>query len=143
MAPRLAHLVLLLALAVPPACRAMSARRAGPQPAPATCVASGRGDPPRHWLGCRADPGPPRDLTDEERLLLGQPLDPNRAGARALAFVPGLSPRLARAVVEDRAVNGPFADVEGLDRVPGIGPQRLERARAALAVRPEGPSLPR
>lgn len=142
MAPRLAHLAVLLALAIPPACRALWSRRVGPGPFPDSCAASGRGDPPRHWLGCRSDPGPPRDLSDEERLLLGQPLDPNRAGARALAFVPGLSPRLARAVVEDRAVNGPFADVEALDRVPGIGPRRLERARAALAVAPPGAPLP-
>jgi competence protein ComEA len=130
---RLATLTVLLALGVPPAWRALAARPATPRPA---CAPAGRGDPPRHWLGCGADPGPPRDLADEERLLLGLPLDPNLATARALAFVPGLTARLARAVVEDRQARGPYADVEGLDRVEGIGPRRLAQARAALAVSP-------
>lgn len=133
MAHRAAHLLLLLALGLPPAWRVLAAR-SGP---PAPCPAEGRGAPPRHWLGCAADPGPPRGLADEERLLLGLPLDPNRASARALAFVPGLTPRLARAVVEDRRVHGPFPDVEALDRVAGIGAGRLARARGALSVVPD------
>ncbi len=130
---RAAPVLLLLLLAVPAALRAW---QAAPAPPAAPCEPEGRGRPPRHWLGCRADPGPPRALADEERLLLGLPLDPNRASARALAFVPGLSARLARAVAEDRAANGPFPDVEALDRVPGIGPVRLARARAGLEVGP-------
>ncbi len=131
MAQRLARLLLLLALAIPLAWR--GARRL-PGEAAAGCPPEGRGAPPRHWLGCRADPGPRRALADKERLLLGRPLDPNRAGARALAHVPGLTARLARAVVADRAANGPFPDVEALDRVPGLGPVRLARAREALEV---------
>ena len=90
--------------------------------------------PPRGWLGCAADPGPPRPLSDEERLLIGRPLDPNRAGAEALAFVPGIGPGLARAVVDDREAHGPFQGVEDLVRVRGIGPKRLERARPWLEV---------
>jgi len=130
--PRRAATVLLLLLAgLPPALRGWLGAPAAPA---APCWPEGRGRPPRHWLGCRADAGRPRDLADEERLLLGLPLDPNRADARALAFVPGLSARLARAVVADRAAHGPFPDVEALDRVPGIGPGRLARARPWLAV---------
>lgn len=132
MAHRLALLALLAALAVPPALRAWARR----PPVARTCVPEGRGAAPRHWLGCAADPGVPRDLSDEERLLLGRPLDPNRAGARALAFVPGLTRRLAAAVVADRARRGPFATVEDLRRVEGIGARRLARARGALAVAP-------
>jgi competence protein ComEA len=129
---RLAHLLLLLALAVPPALRHLAARPAAAGP----CSPEGRGRAPRHWLGCVADPGPRRDLADEERLLLGLPLDPNRAGARALAFVPGLTPGLARAVVADRQARGPFGAVEDLARVEGVGSQRLARARQALVVSP-------
>jgi competence protein ComEA len=132
MAPRLATFALLLAIFVPPAWRALAALPV----AAAACSPAGRGAPPRHWLGCAADPGPPRALADEERLLLDLPLDPNRAGARALAFVPGLTPRLARAVVADRAARGPFADLDALDRVEGIGPRRLALARPALVVAP-------
>jgi competence protein ComEA len=130
MAHRLALLVLLASLGVPPLLRGVAARAvAAPR-----CPPDGRGVPPHHWLGCAADPGTPRDLADEERLLLGRPLDPNRAGARALAFVPGLTRRLAQAIVEDRAARGPFDEVGALARVAGIGPGRLARAREALAV---------
>jgi competence protein ComEA len=124
-------LALLAAASVLPA-----ALRAGapPREAPGPCEPEGRGTPPRGWLGCAADPGPSRPFTDEERLLLGMPLDPNRAGADALAFVPGIGPRLARAVVDEREARGPFPGVEDLVRVKGIGPKRLARARPWLEV---------
>ncbi len=99
-----------------------------------SCPPEGRGVAPRHWLGCEGDPGPPRDLLPDERLALGLPIDLNSAGERELAFVPGLSPRLARAVVEYRASSGPFSDVDGLLSVKGIGPRRLEQARPWLLV---------
>lgn len=99
-----------------------------------SCAEEGRGVPPRHWLGCRGDPGAPRDLAAEERLVLGLPVDLNAADERALAFVPGLSRRLARAVVEHRVASGPFRTVDGILAVKGIGPRRLERARPRLVV---------
>jgi competence protein ComEA len=120
---------LLLTLALAP----VALRSRGSVPPP-PCAAEGRGVPPRHWLGCAGDAGPPRDLEPEERLALGLPIDPNTAGERALAFVPGLSRRLARAVVAHRQANGPFGSVDELLDVKGIGPKRLERARARLAV---------
>lgn len=98
------------------------------------CPPEGRGEVPRHWLGCAADPGPPRALADDERLVLGLPLDPNTAGSRELAFVPGLSGRLAAEVVEDRRRHGPYVRVRDLLRVRGIGPKRLEAASPHLHV---------
>jgi competence protein ComEA len=127
MARATARLLLLLAALLPLARSPPGAARA--------CRPAPRGSPPRHWLGCQADPGPGRDLDDEERLLLRRPLDVNRASARALAFLPGLSARLARAIVEDRARRGPFRDVDEILRVRGIGPVRLARARPWLEVR--------
>lgn len=87
---------------------------------------------PRHWLGCAADAGPPRALAPDERLVLGLPIDPNTAGTRELAFVPGLSRGLAVAVVEDRRLHGPFVRVADLLRVRGIGPKRLAAASPHL-----------
>ena len=104
------------------------------------CQPEGRGEPPRHWVGCRGDPGPARDLGGHERVLLGLPLDPNRASAEDLAAVPGLSPGLAAAIVADREARGPFDRVEALRRVRGIGPARLGRARAFLEVTSEEPA---
>jgi len=99
------------------------------------CSPEGRGASPRHWLGCAGDPGPPRDLLPDERLALALPIDLNTAAERELAFVPGLSRRLARAVVEHRTAQGPFASVDELLAVKGIGPRRLERARPRLSVK--------
>jgi competence protein ComEA len=130
---RLATLLLLALLGLPPLLRARASRPGRPSP----CRLEGRGIPPRHWLGCAADPGPARGPADDERLLLGLPLDLNAAGAHALAFVPGLSARLAMEVAEDRARRGPFGAVDDLLRVDGIGSVRLERARGALAVGPD------
>jgi competence protein ComEA len=100
------------------------------------CAPEGRGEPPRHWLGCAADPGPPRDLAADERLALGLPIDPNTAGSRELAFVPGLSRRLAADLVDDRRLRGPYGTVDDLLRVRGIGPRRLEAAAPHLRIGP-------
>ena len=109
-----------------------------PPPAPA-CNREGRGSQPRIWLGCATDPGPARGLAADERLALGLTVDPNLADARSLAFVPGLSRRLGSEIVRDRRERGPFASVEELLRVRGIGPKRLARARPHLAVEPWRP----
>jgi competence protein ComEA len=104
-----------------------------PPPRPA-CAPEGRGEPPRHWIGCPADPGPRRALAADERLALGLPVDPNTAAARELAFVPGLSRRLAAEVVADRDRNGAYASASELLRVKGIGPKRLALAAPHLRV---------
>jgi competence protein ComEA len=132
MARRIALLLLVLATAAPGWWRAVPDHSAPIPP----CRPAPAGEPPRHWLGCAADDRPSRAPADEERLLLGWPLDPNRAGARALAFVPGLSARLGQAVVDDRIAHGRFGSVEELRRVSGIGEKRLARSRASLEVGP-------
>ena len=104
-----------------------------PAPRPG-CVPEGRGTPPRHWLGCAADPGPPRALAADERLALGLPIDPNLAGTRELAFVPGLSRHLAEELVRDRNLHGRYERVSDLLRVRGIGARRLASASPHLYV---------
>jgi competence protein ComEA len=128
MLARIAALSLVLAASLVPSLLRKSAETRG------SCRPEGRGQPPRHWLGCTGDGGPPRDLADDERLLLGLPIDPNTCGERELAFVPGLSRSLARAVVSHRQARGPFPTVEDLLDVKGIGPRRMEQARPHLAV---------
>jgi competence protein ComEA len=126
---RIATVVLLAAALAP----AGLARLASPRPE-RPCSPEGRGEPPRHWLGCAGDGGAQRGLAGAERLLLGLPLDPNRATADELALVPGLSRRLAEAVVADRAARGPYASPEAVLRVRGIGPARLRVAMPHLVV---------
>lgn len=129
---RLALVLLALSVMLPAAWR-----RLRPLPPPArTCQPEGRGVEPRHWVGCGADPGRRRELSGAERLRFGLPVDLDDARAEDLAVVPGLNARLAAEIVSDRARRGPFVSVEDLERVRGIGPARLARARPFLRVRP-------
>lgn len=95
------------------------------------------------WLGCAADPGPRRALAGDELLLLGLPLDVNRASARELAFVPGIGAGLAAAVVADRERAGSFLSPEELLRIHGIGPKKLARARPFLFAAPSAVGVAR
>jgi competence protein ComEA len=131
MAGRLALAALLASVLAAPRLRAALLEDPGPA---RSCAPEGRGSAPRHWLGCATDPGPPRSLLGDEQLVLGLPLDPNTAGARELAYVPGLSRRLAEEVVVDREINGRYVRVEDLLRVRGIGPKRLATASPHLSV---------
>lgn len=81
----------------------------------------------------------------DEALALGLPVDINLASAEALATLPGLGPRRAEAVVEDRARRGPFDGVAELDRVKGIGPATVARleAQAVAGAGVEGVTLRR
>jgi competence protein ComEA len=130
MARRLVLAMLCLSTALPGWIRSRAAR-----PVPGrSCVAAGRGTPPRHWIGCAEDAGPPRDLSGQERILAGLPVDLNAGTPEDLAAVPGLSARLAIEVVRDRGRRGAFHDVDDLIRVRGIGRGRLARARPFLAT---------
>ena len=64
----------------------------------------------------------------------GVPLNVNTAGAAALEVLPGIGPALAAAIVEHRQRHGPFASVDELVEVSGIGPAKLERIRPLATV---------
>lgn len=76
-----------------------------------------------------------------EPLISG--IDINRAAAPELELLPRIGPALAARIVQDRAANGPFASVDDLDRVKGIGPRTIEALRAhAIVTTPDDPALP-
>jgi len=62
------------------------------------------------------------------------PLDVNLASAAELERLPGVGPALAARIVEARARDGPFASVDDLRRVRGVGGATLERLRPRLAI---------
>jgi competence protein ComEA len=64
------------------------------------------------------------------------PIDINHAAAEELEALPGIGPKLARQIVEDRTANGPFRTREDLMRVKGIGQAKLERIKEMIVVRP-------
>lgn len=73
---------------------------------------------------------------DGRAWLCGGRLDVNRATATALARVPRLSRRMARAIVADRVQRGCFATLGHLKRVHGIGPGRVRAWAPWLAAGP-------
>ena len=48
--------------------------------------------------------------------------------------LPGVGPATAAAIVAERERNGPFASVDELDRVRGIGPAKLEALRGLVVT---------
>jgi competence ComEA-like helix-hairpin-helix protein len=56
-------------------------------------------------------------------------IDINAASAAELDVLPGLGPRLAERIADDRAARGPFASVDDLARVPGVGERLVEQIR--------------
>jgi competence protein ComEA len=61
-------------------------------------------------------------------------VDLNAAGERELALIPHVGPATAAAIVRHRDEHGPFASVDGLTAVKGIGPKTLEKVGPYLAV---------
>ena len=59
----------------------------------------------------------------------------NTASGELLSYVSGLSPRLAKAIVEYRNSHGPFASRESLKKVPRLGPKAFEQAAGFLRIR--------
>lgn len=58
----------------------------------------------------------------------------NVADAATLQTLPGVGASTARAIVEDREAHGPFASVDDLARVSGIGQKKLEKIRSHACV---------
>lgn len=75
--------------------------------------------------------------TADRPLRQGERLDPNTASPRDLARLPGVGMRLAKEIVTDREIRGPFGSLSDLDRVDGIGPGMLRRLEPFLLV-PQG-----
>lgn len=79
-------------------------------------------------------------LASARPLEPGERIDADRASPAELARLPRVGPALAKTIVADRESRGPFGALEGLDRVPGIGPGLL--AAVAPHVTFSGPGSP-
>ncbi len=65
-------------------------------------------------------------------------VDLNTAEWPELSVLPNIGETLARRIVQSREAEGPFSDVEDLQRVRGIGPRTLEQLRPYLRPIPPG-----
>lgn len=65
-----------------------------------------------------------------------QTVNINTADAATLSqSLKGIGEKRAQAIIEYRTIHGPFASIEALDAVKGIGPATIEHNRAIIRVR--------
>ena len=85
-------------------------------------------------------PAPARASERSGAAAIAARIDLNAATQADLESLPGIGPALARRILDDRERFGPFATVESLTRVKGIGPKTLERLRPLIRAGGPGPS---
>ena len=85
-----------------------------------------------HW---GADP---IELERQPRHELDYKIDLNSATWVEWSQLPLIGPVLAKRIVEERERNGSFRGVDDLDRVPGIGPKRIEAIRPFIRTDSQG-----
>lgn len=113
--------------------RALPASLPPPRPLPACAAPSSLRGAPDEPARLACDGQTP--ASGRHALLLGQPVDLNRASVADLAALPGIGERTAQRIVDDREAKGPFRTVDELDRVRGIGPRTVEKLRPLIAAR--------
>ena len=75
-----------------------------------------------------------RSVPPEEIVPERQPVDINTATAEELQQLMGIGPVLAQAIVDYRAEHGPFASVDELLEVSGIGETKLDNIRNDITL---------
>jgi competence protein ComEA len=91
-----------------------------------------------YWLAQGGLSGRLIEIDRAEPQAVAFELDVNAAEWPELSVLPNIGETLARRIVESREADGPFADIDDLQRVRGIGPKTLEQIRPYL--RPLPPS---
>ena len=61
-------------------------------------------------------------------------IDLNRATSDELTRLPGVGPALARRIVDLRAAEGPFTQIDDLERVRGMSARKVEKLRALITI---------
>jgi competence protein ComEA len=82
-------------------------------------------------VGGNADDG---STDDASATTVGPPIDLNSATATQLDALPGVGPATAAAIVAYRRQHGPFAQIDDLANVAGIGPAKLAQIRPHVRV---------
>lgn len=68
------------------------------------------------------------------KVKLGTKININTADKSELDTLPGVGPALAEQIVEYRQANGGFNDIDGLKKVPGIGPSKFEKIKDKITM---------
>jgi competence protein ComEA len=74
-----------------------------------------------------------RKSTSKKNVQITEPIDVNRATLTELQRLPGVGPKRAELIINERQKR-PFKSVDELRRVPGIGPKTLEKLRPYITT---------
>ncbi len=85
-------------------------------------------------VGAEGASGSGGSISGSSEPSASNPLNLNSATAEQLDTLPGVGPATAGAIVDHRSTHGPFASVDGLLEVRGIGPAKLEAIRSLVTV---------
>ena len=106
--------------------------RPGTTAAVPTAIGASTAAPRSRSASASEDPSAWRRTPPKE--TRAQPLDINRATEDELRTLPGIGSVLAGRIVQAREREGPFASLEDLRRVPGLGRAKLDRIAAAVTL---------
>jgi competence protein ComEA len=87
----------------------------------------------------QGETGPPPPVSGGEPQgggSTGLPININTATTAELETLPRIGPTMAQRIVEYREANGPFAAIEDIQNVPGIGPATFEGMKDLITVGP-------
>lgn len=68
----------------------------------------------------------------EGRYLLQKVVSLSTGTQEELQALPGIGPKTAQAIIAHRLIHGPFKDVDQLDEVPMVGPDKIEALRGLV-----------
>ena len=108
-----------------------SATPRAPTSTPAPTVTVGPGTP--------SPTAPPTDTpapTTSGAASAGGKININTAAAAELETLPRIGPAIAQRIIDYRTANGPFASIEDIMKVKGIGPATFEKIKDLITVGP-------
>ena len=108
--------------------------------APLVSLQRSRALPPRVLVGSECSINSMNCLSGETSVMLGLPIDVNRASAEDLQAIRGIGPALASRIVDLRQAKGGFRQHSDLEEVRGIGPVMSQRFSRRLRFIDKGES---
>lgn len=81
-----------------------------------------------------AETEPPETATETTQAPISFPIDINQATKEEFMALPGIGDVLAQRILDYRSEHGPFATVEGLMNVEGIGEKRIEEILELITI---------
>lgn len=85
-------------------------------------------------VGEAPTPAPTAEAAEPDGGELTGPLNINTATAAELELLPGIGPALAERIIAHREAYGPFASIERIQDVSGIGPAKFDAIRELIVT---------